>query len=68
MVTIATGDGTEIYFRTGPEGQPVVFSHGWPMLVMHGDDDEIVAYVDFTACRPREPKPSMPTCFELFKA
>jgi pimeloyl-ACP methyl ester carboxylesterase len=31
MGTITTSDGIEIFYKDWGSGQPIVFSHGWPL-------------------------------------
>ena len=39
MPTITTADGTRIFYKDWGAGQPVVFSHGWPLNADAWDDE-----------------------------
>jgi non-heme chloroperoxidase len=41
MGMITTKDGTEIYYKDWGQGQPVVFSHGWPLTADAWDDQMV---------------------------
>jgi len=38
MGTITTSDGTEIFYKDWGAGQPIVFSHGWPLCADDWDN------------------------------
>ena len=41
MATITTKDATQIYYKDWGEGQPIVFSHGWPLTADAWEDQMI---------------------------
>jgi non-heme chloroperoxidase len=41
MPTITTKDGTEIFYNDWGKGQPIVFSHGWPLSADDWDNQMV---------------------------
>src|SRR5674476_487348 len=41
VMTITSKDGTQIYYKDWGQGQPVIFSHGWPLTADAWDDQMV---------------------------
>jgi non-heme chloroperoxidase len=39
--TVTVSDGTEIFFKDWGTGQPIVFSHGWPLSADAWEDQMV---------------------------
>ena len=48
--TITTKDGAQIYFKDWGKGQPVVFSHGWPLSADAWDDTALDLHENVFDC------------------
>ena len=42
MGIVKTKDGIEIFYKDWGKGQPIVFSHGWPLSADDWDDADAV--------------------------
>ena len=50
--TITVSDGTQIYYKDWGQGQPIVFSHGWPLSADAWEDQMVfLAFAVIAASR-----------------
>ena len=63
MSTITTKDGTEIFYKDWGTGQPIVFSHGWPLSADDWDNQMLFFLAEGLSrhrARPARPRPLEP--------
>ena len=66
MPTITTTDGTEIFYKDWGSGQPIVFSHGWPLSA---DDWDTQMLFFLAAGLPRRrPRPARARALDADRA
>jgi len=53
MPIITTNDGTEIFYKDWGSGQPIVFSHGWPLSADDWDAQMLMSYASPRLRAPR---------------
>ena len=44
MNTVTTKDGIEIFYKDWGKGQPIVFSHGWPLSSDDWDNQMLYSF------------------------
>ena len=53
MGTITTNDGIQIFYKDWGTGQPIVFSHGWPLSARRlGQPDAVLPAARLSRHRP----------------
>ena len=58
MPQITTKDGTQIFYNDWGKGQPIVFSHGWPLSADAFERPDVLPGIEgLSRHRPRSARP-----------